>query len=187
MKRLLLCLALLFARPAFAATNFLESAGTNGFIATPFSLMTTELNTLTYGSAVTSSVNGTSGVFSQSSGGSSIWCSIWLKLGGNFAATPAVGGVIEGWFLRSSDGGTTFESAVATASSTVAALPRAPDFILPASAATYASGNLIWAAGDYVKLPWTSYKVIIQNLLGTSASTASSGNILTCGPTAIQY
>lgn len=181
MVRLLFAALLLLTTPALAATNFLESAGTGGFIATPFSLQTTELNSLANGGAAISSVGGTSGVFTQSSAGSAIWCSISITFGG--AITPTAGGVIDVWFLRSNATG--YETAVATPSATVAALPRAPDAIIPLSAAAYASGNVAWVAGGFVKEPWESYYVEVQNLSG--ATLPSTGNILKCGPTAIQY
>jgi hypothetical protein len=159
--------------------NFLHATGTNGFIATPFSLMTTELNTLTNGSVAVSSVNGTSGVFNQTDTAHAQYGYIWLTLGGNFAATPAVGACITGWFINSTDGGTTFEKSSA-------APPRAPDFVIPLTNAAYSASDVVYASG-LVQLPYGSFKVLIQNNAGTSASTASSGNILKCAPVADQY
>lgn len=114
-------------------TNFLEySGGTGGFLTSPFNLMTTELNTLTNGSSATSSVGGTSGVFTQSSQGSGIWGFAHFKSGG--AVTPTAGGYIAGWFLYSPDAGSTFEFTVSNTD-----LPRNPDFIIP----LYASAKLV--------------------------------------------
>ena len=48
------------------AADFLLDPGTNGYITSLFNLVTTELNTLGIASATTSSVGGSSGVFSQS-------------------------------------------------------------------------------------------------------------------------
>ena len=115
-------------------TNFLHATGTNGFIVTPFSLMTTELNSLANGNTVVSSVGGTSGKFNQTNFGSAQIGRIWLTLGGNFGATPAAGGNITGWWNFSTDGGTTFED---TNSNT--AIPRPPDFIIPLVAAAYSA------------------------------------------------
>lgn len=165
------------------ATNFLYASGTNGYLTAPISFMTTELNTLTSGSAATSSVNGTSGVFSQSSLGSGIWGSLYFTAGGAF--TPVAGGNISGWFLLSTNGGTTFESAISTPSTTVAALPRAPDFIIPFDNAALASGNIKWCQGRRIILPAESYKIIVQN--NTGVSFAASGNIISCGSIAEQY
>lgn len=164
------------------ATNFLDAAGTNGFIATPFNLQTTELNAQTNGAASTSSVGGSSGKFSQTDFASGIWGLIWFISGGSF--TPTAGGVISGWFLQSTDGGTTFEALVSTPSTTVAALPRAPDFIIPFDAAALASGNIKFCSG-LVKLPWPSCKIVLQN--NTGATLPATGNIVVCGPVATQY
>lgn len=165
------------------ATNFLEAAGTNGFIATPFNLLSTELNTLANGAAALSSVGGTSGVFSQSNNANGIWGSLYFSAGGAF--TPAAGGYLAGWFLRSPDGGTSFETEVATPSGTVAALARTPDFIIALDNAAFASGNIRWCQGGKVQLPWESYKLLLQNNSGVALP--SSGNLIKVGPTAIQY
>lgn len=165
------------------ATNFLYASGTNGFLTTPISFMTTELNTLASGAAATSSVNGTSGVFSQASLGSGIWGSLYFTAGGAF--TPTAGGNLSGWFLLSTNGGTTFENAISTPSTTVAALPRAPDFIIPLDNVAFASGNIKWTQGRRIILPAESYKIVIQNNSGVAL--ASSGNIISCGSIAEQY
>jgi hypothetical protein len=187
LKRLFLAAALMSgACPAWAATNFLEAPGTNGAIATPFVLDTTELNALGSGLCVTSSVNGTSGVFSQSNAGSAPWSSIFFSSGGAF--TPVAGQVLMGWFLHSSDGGTTFETQTATCSTTVAPLPRPADFTIPLSVAAYASGNRAYASGPVLN-SWDSYKVIIWNANQIGAVTAlpATGNTITLFPKAIQY
>lgn len=163
-------------------TNFLEATGTNGYIASVLNLLTTELNSLASGGAATSSVGGSSGVFSQSNTGSAIWADMWFKFGGS--NTPAAGGYLLVWYLRSTDGGTTFETVVATPSTTVFALPRAADAVVPLSNAAYASGNLAWAQGS-PRLWWPSTKIVLQNLSG--GALPASGNILTVGPAAIQY
>lgn len=164
-------------------TNFLQASGTNGFIATPFNLLSTEINTLGSGSAATSSVGGSSGVFSQSNSSSAIWGSAYFTAGGSF--TPTAGQALLGWLLLSPDGGTTFETAVSTPSTTVAALSRTPDFVIPLDNAAFASGNIRWCQGRFIQLPWESYKVLLQNT-GTTAL-PSSGNLIKVGPTAIQY
>lgn len=164
------------------AVNFLQAAGTNGFIATPFNLQSTELNALASGGAATSSVGGSSGVFSQTNDANAIWGSVYFTAGG--ASTPTAGGYIAGWFLRSTDGGTTFESAIATPSTTVPALQRSPDFIIPFSAAALSTGNIVWATG-LVRLPFESYKVVIQNMTGAALS--ASGHTVKLGPVATQY
>lgn len=163
-------------------TNFLDSAGTNGFLTAPFSLLTTELNALASGSAATSSVGGTSGVFNQTNFAQGMWGLLWFTAGGAF--TPVLGAALSGWFLQSPNGGTTFESLVAAPSTTVAALSRAPDFVLPLDNASYTAGNIRFAP-SFFKLPWPSCKIVLQNNSGVVLP--STGNILTVGPVATQY
>lgn len=164
------------------ASNFLLQAGTSGFLATPFNLQSTELNALASGSAAVSSVGGTSGVFSQTNTINAIFGSVYFTAGGSF--TPTAGGFLAGWFLLSTDGGTTFETVVATPSTTVLAIPRPPDFVIPLSAAAYASGNIAWATGRFVSLPFESFKVEIQNLSGAALS--ASGHLIKLGPVGTQ-
>ena len=164
-------------------TNFLEAAGTNGFIATQFNLLSTELNALASGAAATSSVGGSSGVFSQTNNANAIWGSLYFTSGGAF--TPTAGGYLAGWFLPSTDGGTTFEALVSTPSATVLALSRPPDFVITLDNAAYASGNIRWCSGRKVMLPWESYKVVLQNLSGVALP--ATGNLIKVGPVAIQY
>lgn len=159
------------------ATNFLDAAGTNGFIATPFNLMTTELNTLGNVSSAVSSVGGTSGVFTQTNFANAVWGSVHFKSGGAF--TPTAGGFIAGWFLFSPDGGSTFEKTVSNTD-----MPRTPDFLIPLFASAYASSDLAEAAG-LIKLPWWSTKVFIMNHAGVALP--SSGNVIQVGPVAVQY
>jgi hypothetical protein len=160
------------------ATNFLLAPGTNGFIVTPFNLMSTELNALAINATIISSVGGTSGVFNQTSFGSAIWGNIWFASGGAF--TPTAGGYLAGWFVQSSDGGTTFELNVGT----TIGLPRPPDFTIPLWVSAYAATNISFASG-FVKLPWASCKVLILNASGVALS--ASGHTIKCGPVAIQY
>jgi hypothetical protein len=159
------------------ATNFLEAAGTNGFIATPFNLQSTELNALANGSSAVSSVGGTSGAFTQTNTANAIWGEIAFTAGGAF--TPTAGGYIAGWFLYSPDGGTTYETAASNTD-----LPRSPDFIIPLMAAAYASGNIAQASG-IVRLPWWTFKVFTVNHSG--ATLPATGNLIKLGPVAIQY
>jgi hypothetical protein len=162
-------------------TTFLNDPGTSGFIATPFNLLSTELSALASGAACVSSVGGASGVFNQMNFASAIWGKIYLTAGGAF--TPAIGGTLSGWWLESPDGGTTFETEVATPSTTVAALSRSPDFIISLDNAAYATGNIRFAS-SFVKLPWASCKVLLQNNSGVALP--ATGNLIKVGPVAIQ-
>ena len=53
--------------------NFLNQPGTNGLIQAAFNLVTSEMNALSNGSAASSTVGGTSGVFTQTNWSSAIW------------------------------------------------------------------------------------------------------------------
>ncbi len=164
-------------------TNFLTAAGTNGFIATPFNFLSTELNALTSGASCVSSVGGTSGVFNQTSNAQSLWDSIYFYSGGSF--TPSAGAIIALWFLQSPDGGSTFEAAVSTPSTTVMALSRSPDAIISLDNAAFASGNMRWCNGLIVPATFSSFKVLAQNLTG--GALPSTGNLIKAAPVTIQY
>ena len=169
------------------ATNFLNAAGTNGFIQASFNLLTTELNALGSGSAATSSVGGSSGVFTQSNYSNAIWTGIQFNSGGSF--TPVAGQVLLGWFLLSMDGGSTFEALISTPSTTVPALGRPADFVIPLyeGGAAWASGNKRNLTGRYVKAPWESHKIVLQNFGASAAALPASGNTLTAVGMAVQY
>jgi hypothetical protein len=149
------------------ATNFLNAAGTNGFIAAPFSIVaSTQLSSLGSGSAVLVST-----VFSQTDYSNAPWGSMYFEAAGAF--TPTAGGYLAIWFVLSYDGGTGFETHnIATASTTVMAMGRSPDVIIPTyeGGAAWASGNRRWNQGRYFKTPWESHKVLIQNLSGVALS-----------------
>lgn len=157
--------------------NFLEAAGSNGFITSPFSLLTTELNALANNANALSSVGGTSGIFTQTNFASAIWGEVSFKSGGSF--TPTAGGYLAGWWLLSPDGGSTFEKVVAATD-----LPRPPDFIIPLFASAYATNDLAQSSG-IVRLPWWSTKAYLANHSG--ASLPATGNIIQVGPVAVQY
>lgn len=159
------------------ATDFLLDPGTSGFKATPFNLMSTELNALSNGSSATSSVGGSSGVFTQTNFSNCIWGEVALTAGGAF--TPTAGGYLAGWFLLSPDGGSSFEKVVSNTD-----LPRAPDFVIPLFASAYANTEISMASG-IIRLPWWSTKLFVVNHCGAALS--ASGHLIKCGPVAIQY
>lgn len=159
-------------------TNFLEAAGTNGFIASPFTLMSTELNSLANGNSAESSVGGTSGLFTSANYAQAIWCMIYLTLGGSLA--PNQNDSLSGWFLFSPDGGTTLEAPTSNAD-----MARAADFIIPFAVLSYTTGNLV-RAGGLVMVPWWANKVLVVSHV-TAASLPSSGNLIKAAPVAIQY
>lgn len=164
-------------------TNFLDYAGTNGFLTTPFNLLSTELNALANGGSVVSSVGGTSGVFSQTNWASAIWTLSWFKAGGAFGGSPNAGSFLALWFLLSTDGGTSFEKTV-TSSTSVPPVPRAADITIPLVNAAYAANDLAFCDG-FRKAPWVSHKVCLWNLSGQTLPT--SGSLVLAGPVATQY
>lgn len=171
---LLLGIALSFAcgvaEAAGPGNPFLWAPGTsnNGLYASRLTLMTTEMNTLTNGSVIISSVNGTSGVFSNSNTGQALVGTVSFVSGAS-GPTCAAGGNIAGWFLQSLDG-TTFEP-------TAAVPARAPDFVvaLPVAAITSNTFN-----SGVIPLPALKFKVLVQNNCGSSLS--ATGNIIYVGP-----
>jgi hypothetical protein len=138
--------------------------------------------TIGTGAALTSSYWNNTGITRQSDTGSALMGDVFFLSGGTM--TPPVGGSISGWFLKSYDGGVTFETAIATPSTLVAAMARAPDFIIPLDNAAYALGNIKQANGQ-VNLPSVPFKTLIQANNGTIALPANSAIILV--PEAVVY
>lgn len=152
--------------------NFLEAAGTGGLI-TPATTVAwvTALASLANGAASTSST-----VFSQSTFSNAQKLQAWF-INGTASFTPIAGGNLSFWWLMSTDGGTTFETLVATPSSTVAALPRAPNFVIPFDVAAFASGNIRMAQGPF-RYPYLGAKLVVQNNTGVTLSTTGTPTVL---------
>jgi hypothetical protein len=131
----------------------------------------TGFSALANGGAVSSSVSGASGVFAPSVWGRAPYGLIIFNAGGAF--TPAVNGALLGWFRRSLDGGTTFESLITTPSTTVPALERAPDFVIPLSNVAHASGNKVLAAWP-VEIPPVPFMVTVQSRSGVTLPTSTT-------------
>jgi hypothetical protein len=138
--------------------------------------------TIGTGAALTSSYWNNTGVTRQSDTGSALVGDVFFLSGGTM--TPPVGGSISGWFLKSYDGGVTFEDAISTPSTLVAALARAPDFIIPLDNAAHAIGNKKQANGQ-VNIPSVPFKTLIQSNCGTVALPANCAIILV--PEAVVY
>lgn len=160
------------------ATNFLQATGGSslGFITSVVTLMSSELVSLaSSGTATSATVFTSSGSFGQA-----IWGDGWIYAGGAF--TPAAGGYIAGWWLKSFDGGTTFEKTVASTP-----MPRGPDFVIPAFNSAYASSDTSNISG-ILKFPWPTAKLFVQNNLGVALpSSATQYTKIAVGPAAIQY
>lgn len=142
---------------------------TTGYSIAAFNVLTTELNAVTSGNLATLGANKT-----QTDTGSAIFADIWFKSGGAFTPTGAPNFSI--WFIRSTDGGTTFEL------STVAP-PRQPDAIIQLGTAAYASGNIVYTVG--VRLPAQNFKVLLQNNSGVTLPATT--NVLTIGAFQSQF
>jgi hypothetical protein len=161
------------------ATNFLEATGgsTTGYFSAVTTVMSSEIVSL--GSSLTAT---SASIFTSSASfGQAIWADVLVHWGGTIA--PTAGGFISGWFLRSPDGGTTFE----TVPSSAVGLARPADFIIPLSTISYASSNVAYGSG-IVKMPWSPFKVQLQNSAGaTFPSSASAYTLIQLGPVAVQY
>lgn len=163
------------------AGNFLHTAGTSGFLSTKRVVTwTTALNNLASGARAISDATADTGVFTQSSfsnapKGYAFFTTIVTGW------TPTAGGVFACWFLRSTDGGTTFEvESRTTPSTTVPAVARAPDFIIPVytGGTAIAANDILWNESVF-DLPWVASKLIVQNLTG--ANLAAQAHTLTIG------
>jgi len=161
------------------ATNFLEATGgsTAGYFSSVTTLISSELVSLGSSSLATSA-----NVFTSSgSFGQAIYGEVGVVWGGSI--TPTVGSYISGWFLRSFDGGSTYE----TLGGTALGAARPPDFTIALSTIAYANGNVTYASG-IVKMPWSPVKVLIQNNAGaTFPSSATAYTAIKLGPVAVQY
>lgn len=153
------------------ATNFLATTGTNGFLTsaavTALSSGTTTINGVTNASFVVSTA-----VFTQTDTAHGLLGYVQLTAGSTMA--PSSGGYIAGWWLYSDDGGATFESTNTA---------RNPDWTIPLPT-SIASVNQKFPTA-LAGMPWTTFKVLIQNNSG--ATTGTSGNIISFQSVAVQY
>lgn len=161
------------------AIDFLWAQGTNGLITPLLSLITTEANSLANGNTCSSTVGGTSGVFSQANTAQGIWGELFLTLGTIGSALSANSPNVSGWFLTSPDGGTTIETPATNTS-----LPRPPDFIIPLPSTTITAG-WVFKATELIQAPALSFKVYMQNNTGQNFS--ATGNSLKIAVVASQY
>lgn len=166
-----------------------QSGGSFTFWRNPV-LIGGEATALTNGSALTSSYWNGSGIFTQTADNLyGLYDSVFLIMNGAFSSAAVVGGCIVGWFLPSWDGGVTFETVVATASATVPALSRSPDFVISLDNNTYASGNIRFANGRItLPPPEAAFKVLVQNMSGqTMPSVTTTKWMIMMGPSTLSY
>jgi hypothetical protein len=154
------------------AGSFLKSAGTNGLIGTKRAVTwTTALNNLASGSRAISDAAADTGLFTQASFSNAQYGMAYFTNVGSTWATTA-GGVLACWWLQSYDAGTNFEvESRTTPSTSVPALMRPPDFIIPvySGATALAAGDVAFAEG-LIPLPYVHAKLVVQNLGGAALS-----------------
>lgn len=159
-------------------TPFLWGLGTSnsGLLASLLTLQSTELNSLANGSVALSSVGGSSGKFTNANTGGAIWAELFLTLGA-IGSALSPGANLAGWFILSSDSGSTYEkSSVAPA--------RPPNFLIPLPATIITAADQFPSAGK-VLLPSVQFKVLLQNNGGQSL--ASSANTLKLAPISVNF
>lgn len=145
--------------------------GTNGLTASPVSLFAAaDLNALGSGACVTSTASAltqtSSNSFNATSPGGAIQADLDLQPAGAF--TPTAGGIIGVWLLRSGDGGSTYESTLATCSTSQGPLNRAPDFVIPLAAVAVTNSSHV---ASTVGTLWPgTYKAVAWNNSGTALS-----------------
>ena len=164
-----------------AATATATGVSTN-FLGTPV-LIGGESSTLANGAAVTSSYwNGNGIIRGTVDTGQADLGSVYFVSGGAF--TPAVGGALTVWFLPSIDGGTTFETVVATPGTATLALSRSPDAVISLDNAAFAAGNIRFASGRLTNPPpEMEFKTVVQNNSGVAMPATWA---VVFGPAAIQ-
>ena len=150
---------------ATTARDLIYDTGTNGYVATLTLTSGSDLASLASGGAVTLTGGGSAGVSSQSNTASGLQAEIVFKTV-TASFTPTAGGCITGWWLKSYDGGTTYETTPATPSTTVPALPRPPDFIIPLDAVALGT-SAVKFSNPCVPPPGT-FKVLVQNNSGAA-------------------
>ena len=136
---------------------------TNGVLAAAFATV--------QGSGATNGLDGlTSGAAATSASGYSQTETLGAKeayiyyLSGDTTWTPSGAGAnIAIWFLLSMDGGSTYEVADNTPSTTVPALSRPPDAVIPLDLVALGTGGKRKFASGRVKLPPGTFKVVAQN------------------------
>ncbi len=158
------------------STTIKEVLGTSATI-----LASTELGGLANNSSVVGSALGGTGVYNNTAGSGSSSTTgdgyergyVTFVPGGAFASAPSANTSIDVYFLKSMDGGTTFEGG----SSSV--LPaRRPDAVLPLnSTSTAAADNKVTVA---CFLPACPFKVLAKN--NSSGQTIPTGSTLSLVP-----
>lgn len=146
-------------------SNLLWAVGTNGYLATATTLLSTELNSLASGS-----LGSAGSAIDNSAGDKAIYWIIELLLGGSI--TTGTNPYAELWFLRTIDGGSNYEDG----SSSVTP-GRRPDVIIPFRPSVAAAQRVIVPAAVF---PSGQFKPLLKQTTG--ATWPSSGNTLKARP-----
>lgn len=138
---------------------------------TATNLLTTEMNSLTTGSR-TSAGSAINNVQATSNLNGYPYGSVQFLMAA-YTGTPSAGAALYVWFLKSIDGGSTYEDTTSA---------RAPDVIIPIGAVATGPQKITI---QNVQLPVGFFKAVAQNF-GTGLTFASSGNILNVLPNTYQ-
>lgn len=171
-RRFFLALALSCFAFGVRAGDLNYEPGVSGLTVAPVSLFgAADLSGLANGSCVTSTATAltqASTAFNVpgTNPGGAISADLDFQPAGAF--TPGSAGIIGVWLVRSGDGGTTFETALATCSTTQGPFNRAPDFVIPFVPAAVTNTSHI---ASTVGTIWPgTYKAIAWNNTGTALS-----------------
>lgn len=169
------------------AGNFLHTAGTDGFLSAKRTVTwATALNNLASGARAISDTAADTGKFSQSSfSNAQLGMAYFTTITTGW--TPTAGGCFACWWNYSYDGGTNFEvESRTTPSTSVPAVARPPDFIIPVytGGTAISAGDVFFATGPF-PLPFHTAKLIVQNMTG--AALAAQAHTLTIGGVANGY
>jgi hypothetical protein len=150
-------------------------------LGTAATLLSTELNALANNARALSSVINSNGVYDNTAGtGASATTGdgyergyVQFVPGGAFGGAPTANTSVDVYFLKSPDGGTTFEGGGSSLTP-----PRSPDVSLPLTVNTAAADNTITRV---CWLPSVKFKILLVNN-GTGQALPASGNTIKLWP-----
>ena len=154
-------------------STIVHSAGaSSGYLVAPFALTSTTMLSLAGSGGFFLSTAS----FNQTNTGGGVQANIWYSAN-TTSPQQLAGSNLAGWFVLADASGN-FE-----VNSTVAGMARPPDFIipLPSTSTSIGASGLYFAQGNPI-LPWSNFKVFVQNNLGLTLGTTFGQ--LFCGPLA---
>lgn len=158
-------------------TPFLEVPGSGGFVGTKRTVTwVTALASLANGATSLSDGTADTGIFSQATFGNARKLMAYF-VNGTASFTPIVSGNLSFWWVKSTDGGGTFEDLVSTPSPTVPPVPGTPDFVIPFDNAAFASGKIRYAPRPFW-YPYVGAKLVVQNNTGVTLSTTGTPTVV---------